>query len=598
MPTYTHSESGPRARRRDQGGFVLLTLLFTAAAIAVQLAITLPRAAMEAQRIREEKLIYRGEQYKRAIALYYRKHQKYPQEIDDLEDTNGQRFLRRRYKDPLTGEEEWRVIHMGPDGRFKDSLIYDTEDEQERLRGGFGSAGSRAGMGSGTGSSFGGGFGQRGGASRGFGAGQSGGYRGGYPQTGSLSGAGNLGTSGGHPGQAGYSGSGGFGVGGFVQGYPQQQGFTAPDGRFRGADRARAVRQSAAPEVLGRGGPFGGIPGQEGEQQAPVDPNNPDAQQGMPDQGGSAGQTPDYSTTLPSQVPPGVGQRRGYPQAGGFGASANRPGGRRAGQRGQGFGLGQAGAGGRGGFGGQRAGAGGRAGRQPMGFGGQGAGSQAANIIGQLLTQPRPGGLAGLRGAQSRGGGGAVFKGGIAGVASKAEERGVKIYKEREAYNEWEFVFDYREAQGLGGGMGAMGGGGMPMAGGQPGLSSSRTLSPPTGGGGAFPAGYPTSGVPGAQPGPGSGSQPRPGGSNYGRGSRRSPYTRQPRGSARQPSTNNRFTTSRGTTTNPGTGNPFPGANQQQPGNRNLPPGLVPGSGDFRNQQGRRSSGRSNQQRP
>ena len=572
---------------------MLLTLLFTAAAIAVQLAITLPRAAMEAQRIREEKLIYRGEQYKRAIELYYRKHQKYPQEIDDLEDTNGERFLRRRYKDPLTGEEEWRLVHMGPDGRFKDSLVYDTEDEEDRLRGGFGSSGSRAGMGSG----FGGGFGQSANGLGGSRTGQSRGYGGGYPQAGGFQGTGGAGAGGAYPGQVGYRGVGGVGAGGFVQGYPQQQGFTAPDGRFRGADRARAVRQSAAPQVLGQGGPFGGIPGQEGEQQ---DPNNPDAQQGMRDQGGGAGQTPDYSTTLPSQVPPGVGQRRGYPQAGGFGAGANRAGGRRAGQRGQGFGLGQAGAGGRGGFGGQRAGVGSRAGRQPMGFGGQGAGSQAANIIGQLLTQPRPGGLAGLRGAQSRGGGRAVFTGGIAGVASKAEERGVKIYKEREAYNEWEFVFDYREAQGLGGGMGAMGGAGMPMAGGQPGLSSSRTLSPPTGGGtgGAVPAGYPTSGLPAAQRGPGSGLQPRPRGSNYGRGARRSPSARQPGGAARQPRANNPFTTPGGTTTNPGTGNPFPGANQQQPGNRNLPPGLLPGSGGYRNQQGRQPSGRSNQRRP
>ena len=569
MPLKAQSEVRPRGRRRDQGGFVLLTLLFTAAAIAIQLAISLPRAAMEAQRIREEKLIYRGEQYKRAIELYYRKHQKYPQELDDLEDTNGVRYLRRRYKDPLTGEDEWRLVHMGPDGRFKDSLVYDTEDEEERGRGGFG-AGSRSGMASGMGSSFGGGFGRSGAASRGSGAGQPGGYGRGYPQAGGFPGA-----------------------GGFVQGYPQQQqGFVAPDGRFRGADRARAVRQSAAPQILGQGGPFGGIPGQEGAQQAPLDPNDPNAQPGTPDQAAAAGRNPDYSTMLPSQVPPGAGQRPGYPQAGGFGSRVNRPGGRQArgAQSRGGSGFGRTGAGGRGGLGSQGAGAAGRAGQRPMGFGGQGAGSQAANIIGQLLTQPRPGGLAGLRAAQNRGGGGAAFTGGIAGVASKAEERGVKIYKEREAYNEWEFVFDYREAQGLSGGMGAMGGG-MPMPGGQPGLTSSRTMSLPPGGGagmgGAVPAGYPTSGQPGAQPGPGSAFQPRPGGSNYGRGARRSPYARQPGGSsARQPRTNNPFTNPRTTrpTSTPRTGNPFPGANQQQPTNRNLPPGLVPGSGAYRTQ--------------
>ena len=111
----TQLQTAPNTDQCGKSGFALLTLLFTAAAIAVQLAITLPRAAMEAQRIREEKLIYRGEQYKRAIQLYYRKHQKYPQRLDDLEDTNGVRFLRRRYEDPLTGENEWRLVFMGHD---------------------------------------------------------------------------------------------------------------------------------------------------------------------------------------------------------------------------------------------------------------------------------------------------------------------------------------------------------------------------------------------------------------------------------------------------------------------------------------------------
>ena len=74
---------------------MLLSLLFLVAAIAVQVAISLPQVAMQAQRAREERLIYRGKQYKRAVELYFRKYQKYPEKLDDLEETNGQRFLRR-----------------------------------------------------------------------------------------------------------------------------------------------------------------------------------------------------------------------------------------------------------------------------------------------------------------------------------------------------------------------------------------------------------------------------------------------------------------------------------------------------------------------
>ena len=38
-----------------------------------------------------------------------------------------------------------------------------------------------------------------------------------------------------------------------------------------------------------------------------------------------------------------------------------------------------------------------------------------------------------------------VFERGIAGVASKSEDVGVRVFNGKEAYNEWEFVYDYRK---------------------------------------------------------------------------------------------------------------------------------------------------------
>jgi hypothetical protein len=70
-----------------------------------------------------------------------------------------------------------------------------------------------------------------------------------------------------------------------------------------------------------------------------------------------------------------------------------------------------------------------------------------------------------------------AFQEGIAGVASKSERSGVKVYKDRETFNEWEFVYDYRQdAQ-----MGAMPPQTAPAAGGninqgQPGLTPSGIL--------------------------------------------------------------------------------------------------------------------------
>jgi hypothetical protein len=47
-----------------------------------------------------------------------------PQTLDDLEKAQTVRFLRRRYKDPMTGKDEWRLIHMGANGQYVDSKVH------------------------------------------------------------------------------------------------------------------------------------------------------------------------------------------------------------------------------------------------------------------------------------------------------------------------------------------------------------------------------------------------------------------------------------------------------------------------------------------
>ena len=109
-------------RHRSQSGFALLLVFAMAAIVGIMLYLELPRVAFEAQRVREEVLIQRGEQYQRAIKLFFRRFQRYPPTIEALENTNNIRFLRRRYKDPMTGKDEWRLIHAGPGGILTDSL--------------------------------------------------------------------------------------------------------------------------------------------------------------------------------------------------------------------------------------------------------------------------------------------------------------------------------------------------------------------------------------------------------------------------------------------------------------------------------------------
>ena len=43
---------------------------------------------------------------------YYRKFGRYPLSLDELKDSNHMRFLRKRYKDPITGSD-FRLLHVG-----------------------------------------------------------------------------------------------------------------------------------------------------------------------------------------------------------------------------------------------------------------------------------------------------------------------------------------------------------------------------------------------------------------------------------------------------------------------------------------------------
>jgi hypothetical protein len=116
------SRIGPE-QAPGQRGYALLTVFLMAALISFYLYAQLPRVAFESERDKEQTLIDRGEQYKRAIQLYVNAVKKYPAKIEDLENTNDKRYLRRRYIDPFTGKDEWRLIHVNAGGQLTDSLV-------------------------------------------------------------------------------------------------------------------------------------------------------------------------------------------------------------------------------------------------------------------------------------------------------------------------------------------------------------------------------------------------------------------------------------------------------------------------------------------
>ena len=116
---------GPAVGRRQESGYALLAVVFLAAVMVVLATTAAPSLITQGRREREEELIWRGEQYARAVRLFYRKNGRFPQTMDDLtKPQNNVRYMRQAYKDPMNTEDgSWRMIYIGPGGQLVGSLM-------------------------------------------------------------------------------------------------------------------------------------------------------------------------------------------------------------------------------------------------------------------------------------------------------------------------------------------------------------------------------------------------------------------------------------------------------------------------------------------
>ena len=79
-------------------------LLIGLSVMAIMMSVAMPVWSQMARREKEAELVFRGEQYARAIGLFQRRRGPgvLPANLDVLVE---ERYLRKRYKDPITGED-------------------------------------------------------------------------------------------------------------------------------------------------------------------------------------------------------------------------------------------------------------------------------------------------------------------------------------------------------------------------------------------------------------------------------------------------------------------------------------------------------------
>src|SRR5688500_17111252 len=99
---HLEGQDAPRSSAESHG-FAMAALLVAIAVLSVVMLVALPTWSHLAQREKEAELVFRGEQYARAIGLYQRKLAgTFPPSLDVLVE---QKFLRKKYKDPITGDD-------------------------------------------------------------------------------------------------------------------------------------------------------------------------------------------------------------------------------------------------------------------------------------------------------------------------------------------------------------------------------------------------------------------------------------------------------------------------------------------------------------
>jgi hypothetical protein len=115
----------PRHRGQESGYAFLFALGLILLMIASSLVVLQKGATIHRRQI-EQETIWRGNQYARAIRLYYHKTGHYPQTLDDLEKGMAQvHFLRQAYKNPTNSADgSWRFIYVNAAGQIIGSSKY------------------------------------------------------------------------------------------------------------------------------------------------------------------------------------------------------------------------------------------------------------------------------------------------------------------------------------------------------------------------------------------------------------------------------------------------------------------------------------------
>jgi type II secretory pathway pseudopilin PulG len=92
-------------------GYTLVALMVGLTVMSILIAAVLPLASTQAQRDKEDELIFRGFQYAEGIRTFRRRYGRYPNTLKEMYELRP-RTLRKLWKDPITNSDKWGIVSL------------------------------------------------------------------------------------------------------------------------------------------------------------------------------------------------------------------------------------------------------------------------------------------------------------------------------------------------------------------------------------------------------------------------------------------------------------------------------------------------------
>ena len=128
------------SRDQSEGGHLLVALMVLVAVMLILLTVTGQSWTFITRRDAEAEMIFRGEQYARALDFYRKETGSFPLELKLLGQPgpHRHRFIRKLWKDPVSKDGKWGLLYLSPTGKGYINPYATRRDQEQFVAGSFG----------------------------------------------------------------------------------------------------------------------------------------------------------------------------------------------------------------------------------------------------------------------------------------------------------------------------------------------------------------------------------------------------------------------------------------------------------------------------